>query len=233
MDERQLQQLILYIVSQVDDFGGYVTTIRLVKFLYLIDLEHYRRYGRILTGLDWQFYHYGPYAFTLPQIGASIGYRLDREEFESAGKQGVRFRPTEEYPFPRSLGIHVKNLVDLVLEVWAEQETSILLDYVYRRTEPMEDAVRGQSLDFLKVQRGTRYYNLVVRVDDNLSKKLRNGIRTLDVAREERMVDFGTINDQVYEKGIQALQEDEGEKFDLDGKTLRFTDQQNSLYLED
>ena len=77
MNEKELGQLILYVVYQVSDLGGYTTTIRLVKFLYLIDIEHYRRYRRTLTGLNWIYYLFGPYAFSLPQIGRRLGYNLD------------------------------------------------------------------------------------------------------------------------------------------------------------
>src|SRR5437879_2552052 len=44
---------------------------RLVKLFYLTELEYFRRTGKRLTSLDWQFYHFGPYASALePYIGA-------------------------------------------------------------------------------------------------------------------------------------------------------------------
>ena len=38
-----LSNLILSIVSYVKDRGGYVTKTKLIKFLYLIDVEYYRK----------------------------------------------------------------------------------------------------------------------------------------------------------------------------------------------
>src|ERR1035441_5186960 len=43
---------------------------RLVKLVYLSEVEYFRQTGQRLTGLDWKFYHYGPYAPALsPLLG--------------------------------------------------------------------------------------------------------------------------------------------------------------------
>jgi len=41
---------------------------RLIKLLYLLDIENYKSYQRIFTELDWIFYKYGPYAFEIEKF---------------------------------------------------------------------------------------------------------------------------------------------------------------------
>ena len=71
-----LKRLILYIVDQLQDQEGLISKIRIVKLLYLIDVEHYRKYGRTLIGLEWIFYRYGPYAFAIDSAIKELGFEL-------------------------------------------------------------------------------------------------------------------------------------------------------------
>jgi hypothetical protein len=210
MDIAQLSKLILYIVHQVGDLGGYVTTIRLVKFLYLIDLEHYRRYGRILTGLNWQFHLYGPYAFELPEIGRRLGFNLEREEFVTAiGRHGTIFRVPEPQDFPTSLSFGAETVVNGILKVWADQETDNLLYYVYHRTEPLLSGHRGRPLDFSHVERSTHYYELGFAIDEIKKKGLLASIQSYS---QEDLAEFTllpTRRGSILEEGLRAVLSDE------------------------
>jgi hypothetical protein len=55
---------------------------RLVKLIYLIELEYFRLKHERLTNLDWKFYHYGPYP---PALRSILG---DVEIRESTWKDG-------------------------------------------------------------------------------------------------------------------------------------------------
>ena len=46
----------------------------------------------------------------------------------------------------------VKRCVDNVVEQWGLDSLPAILDYVYFETEPMQDAKRGEYLDFSKIQ---------------------------------------------------------------------------------
>lgn len=160
VDAKQLCELILHIVSRAEELGGYTTTIRLAKYLYLIDLEHQRCYGSPLTGLNWVYHHYGPYAFELPGICADIGFDLQREEFVSSkGHSGRFLRSWGDRGFLAELSHGIEVIVSGLLGVWADVETDLLLPYVYD-TEPMRQAQQGDELDFSVVPPGTRYYEL-------------------------------------------------------------------------
>ena len=46
----------------------------------------------------------------------------------------------------------VKRCVDRIVEQWALDSLPTILDYVYFETEPMQDAKRGEYLDFSKIR---------------------------------------------------------------------------------
>jgi hypothetical protein len=179
MDRRQLSQLLRYIVATAREFGGFVTTIRLVKFVYLVDLEYQRRYGRTLTGLPWRFHHYGPYAFEFGDLSRLCGYDLEREEFVDArGHQGTLLYAPQDEEFPEGLRMTTRMIVDGLVEKWADRDTADLLDYVYR-TEPIRRGQRGAPLDWSVVPRGTRYYQVVPpSISEAVVRQLRETVAT-------------------------------------------------------
>jgi hypothetical protein len=55
-------QLVHYVVHLASERNAKLTTLRLVKFLYLADLYHARAHnGKTLTGWTWKFVYFGPY----------------------------------------------------------------------------------------------------------------------------------------------------------------------------
>jgi hypothetical protein len=228
VDAEQLGRLILYIISHVEELGGCTTTIRLVKFLYLIDLEHQRRYGQTLTGLDWVYYRYGPYAFEIPEIGTRLGFDLQREEFVSAqGHSGNLLRSWEPQNFPTELSYGIEVMTNVVLGVWADLETDLLLSYVYD-TEPMRQAQRGDRLDFSVVPLGTRYYELYVSVPERTARQLRESLRSYAQEDADEFVRPDTVFDDALAAGLRALEDEEdfsseiaGTRLEIDADSLR------------
>jgi hypothetical protein len=219
MDTRQLDQLVLYIVYRAEEVGGYTTPIRLVKFLYLIDLEHQRRYGRTLTGLQWEYYLYGPYAFELPTIGTRLGFDLQREDFVNVkGHQGTLLRVPDPQDLPAGLSFGVETLVNGILRVWADQETADLLQYVYH-TEPMRQERRGDKLDFSIVPSGTHYYELYIPVQKPTVRRLRESLCSYALDDVDEFVRPTTVYDEVLDKGLRALDDDETSIPDFTGVT--------------
>jgi hypothetical protein len=219
MDTKQLGQLILYTVYHVEELGGYTTTIRLVKFLYLIDLEHQRRYGRTLTGLQWEYHLYGPYAFELPTTGTCLGFDLQREDFVNVkGHRGTLLRVPDPQDFPAGLSFSVETLVNGILRVWADQETADLLQYVYH-TEPMIHARRGDQLDFSIVPSGTHYYELYIPVQKPTVRRLRESLRSYALDDVDEFVRPTTVYDEVLDEGLRALNDDETPIPDFAGVT--------------
>src|SRR5271170_1970089 len=55
-------ELIAAVATSVRDCGGAPNKTKILKLLYLLDIESYRKTGAILTGFEWKFYRYGPWA---------------------------------------------------------------------------------------------------------------------------------------------------------------------------
>ena len=60
-----LKPLIAYLTDQVREQGGTPNKTALVKLVYLVDVECWRKLGKSATGLEWRFHHYGPYSVEL------------------------------------------------------------------------------------------------------------------------------------------------------------------------
>ncbi|MBD3338862.1 MAG: DUF4065 domain-containing protein [Candidatus Lokiarchaeota archaeon] len=148
-----LPNLILSIVSYVRDRGGYVTKTKLIKFLYLIDVEYYRKNKLKLTNFDWIFYKFGPYTKQFEEIYSSLSQgdlKIDR-------KIGNDY-DADIITSDLSLEIHevINNpstslLIKKILNRWSQERLSKILDYVYFETEPMENAKKLQPLDFTTI----------------------------------------------------------------------------------
>lgn len=146
-----LEELIRYVVGRSRDRGATLTRTKLVKVLYLVDVARAEGLGRTLTGLNWRFLHYGPYA---PELGAMLEDLEDREAIfggplgDAMLYRGVRDVPDSEM-WPASISMSVNRVVD----DWAGAELNELLDHVYFHTTPMQEAQRGDELDFSNVER--------------------------------------------------------------------------------
>jgi hypothetical protein len=139
-----LRSLIAYIVAQARDRGITLNRTKLVKLLYLIDVERVRGRREPLTGLEWVFFHYGPYAFELINtLEAMEGTEL----VASAWRDSMLYRAAPGAPDSDDWNAATKSTVDRILDRWAPLDLNDLLDYVYFHTGPMVNAERGQRLD--------------------------------------------------------------------------------------
>jgi uncharacterized protein YwgA len=216
-----LKPLIGYIVDQVNDRGGVVGRTFLVKLVYLIDVEHYRRYRKQATGLKWRFHHYGPYAAELDTAISSLGLGISEHEFiRTVGDRvvsGYRYSKTGdgreiERAFDSRFDASVKRSVDKVIEHWALDSLWTIPDYVYFETGPMEGAKRGEYLDFSKVQmdpsapRNTATLKLPEKSLSALRRRL--GDRRKEIGKEVRKATEPAY-DQVYAEACKVMEEEE------------------------
>ena len=148
-----LKPLIAYLIDQVRDQEGALNKTALVKLVYLVEVEHWRRYGRPVTGLEWRFHHYGPYCV-----------ELDREINDNAlfqvfgsSRSGYGFSPSREWEeiqatFNTHYGPAVRRIADDVVKQWGLESLETILEYVYFETEPMQGAEPGEIQDFSRIQ---------------------------------------------------------------------------------
>lgn len=118
---------------------------RLVKLLYLVELDYYRNRRQRLTDLDWRFYHYGPYPPTLRRILGDPEIETFQWKGGNTSQQFVR----EEEEFMETVAEEdLESLIARIVKEWGNADLNQLLDYVYFETEPMQKAKRGDLLDF-------------------------------------------------------------------------------------
>lgn len=150
----QLPELIIAIVSYITERGGSVTKTKLLKLLYLFDVEFYRAHGKTFTGFQWKYFHLGPWTKEFDPLlervvasGSITEHLFERPDFDA------RFlRSDEPLNMKRVFGdFKDEAILIAVLKTWGESSTGEILDYVYFRTEPMEYGVRNEPLDFSRI----------------------------------------------------------------------------------
>jgi hypothetical protein len=149
-----VMKLVPAISTYVVDHGGYLTKTKLLKLLYLFDVEYYRVYRQTYTGLEWKFFHLGPWVREFDEIlqtlvaqGALIEIVSSKPEFDT------KFYRASEPTRIDDLFHSYKDVAILktLLDKWGEKTTGEILDYVYFSTEPMERGVRNVPLDFSRI----------------------------------------------------------------------------------
>lgn len=155
----EIRDLIRYIVWYATENEMALTTIRLVKFLYLADLYYARVHrGKTLTGFPWAFVYYGPYckqSMDAIEDTAAVGI-ICKKSYESKFANSDEFHiftcyDDEAGTLSASLPVEVTSLLELAIRKYGE-DTPALLDYVYFETEPMIDAQPGERLDFSRAR---------------------------------------------------------------------------------
>jgi hypothetical protein len=144
-----LRSLIAYVIARARDRDVTLNQTKLVKLLYLIDVERAASARPSLTGLRWVFFHYGPYALELPE---TLEKMEGSEVIVSQWNDAKLYRAAPGAPTGEDWPSGTRSLVDSVLRRYAELELNELLDFVYFHTAPMRGAVRGQTLDMTKAR---------------------------------------------------------------------------------
>lgn len=157
-----LKKLVQYAVWLANQFDMAVTETRLIKYLYLIDYFNAQvNQGKILTGWSWAFVNFGPYcseAFDALEQSVEAGL-VEEHYYDSKYEDKDKYRLFKvvrdsrdgEPSIERDLHIHVRSQLQKIMRLYGD-DTTRLLDYVYYDTEPMQDVLPKQGLDFSLVQ---------------------------------------------------------------------------------
>jgi hypothetical protein len=208
-----VQALIPAVVAYVVETGGYVTKTKLLKLLYLIDVEFYRFNGQTFTGFDWKFFHLGPWSAEFdPLINNLVASGTLIERAGTKSEYETKFFHVAE---PHNLSKIFKTANDEfaikgVLRTWAESSTGEILDHVYFRTEPMERGVRNERLDFSAISHGPveRYGRPSSGISPREVKKLREKFQSHsnEIARRTTFAYTPPRYDEEFRKGIEKLE---------------------------
>lgn len=181
--ERLLRQVILEFVRAVDDRGSSLPKIKLVKLLYLVDFEAWKRRGIVSTGLEWSFYHYGPYTTTLePVLERAEGQYFNRVELPREQSRHLQMKAAQlgnaQVPLESEVvylyrpipfladepieDLFVAELVSTVAARWAAATTDEILEHVYA-TPPIARGVRYRLIDWNLAERGAALFGSKAR----------------------------------------------------------------------
>ena len=210
-----LNKLIAHSIINLEERQVGFGKTKLVKLLYLIDVENYRRRRRTLTGLEWQFYHYGPYAFAFDEALEDLEFDIPQESIRTGnGRDAIVFRL--DWNIRSRLGSYIESaelsLVNRILREWGEVELNPLLDHVYFNTEPMREAKRGEILDFStiqprRVQRSSR--DATQMTADRLAE-YRTRFKESMAGRESRSLNPPPRLDEVFHDALARMNREEG-----------------------
>lgn len=153
---QSLKHLIPAIASYIEEKGAYLSKTKLLKLLYLFDVEYYRIHRETFTGFQWKFFHLGPWTGEFDPLLEELEKAdvLRGEPSQNPEYESKLLRATEHHSFDHLLpNIKDELILRSILQTWAERRTGEILDYVYFQTEPMERGVRSQPLDFTAIPR--------------------------------------------------------------------------------
>lgn len=140
--------------------GSRLTKLRLVKFLYLLDLYWAQANQVTFTNWPWAFVHYGPYcrestdaidaAAATAFITASSFESHYRDEDYRLYEPGSRLTDVDAEHVIESFPLHVSASLRNAIHRWHD-DTYGLLNHVYFKTEPMQRAHPKDVLSFAQV----------------------------------------------------------------------------------
>ena len=206
--------LALAILTAAGDAG--VGKTKLLKLLYLSDIEYFRVFRRTLTGFDWCFYLYGPWAPQYDELLQSLDHQgaISRRLWSNDAVEGEQITATSPV-YPESLGIgeHATALYR-AWQPWLERPLRELLDYVYFQTVPMEGAEKGNALNFNATprERPLRYERPKSGNSPGQIAKIRRAMADLRPAPRISAEQYRPDPyDEVYERALRTLSEPEAD----------------------
>ena len=224
-DQRRLNNLIQYSLLRAGEEDVYASRrlgpIHIIKYIYLADLYYSEKHGVTFTGINWQFYNFGPWSSV---VNSSIPNALsqimaNKACLESMYKDDDCFRWDKQDTYllrdkARDIPAEITSRLNRDIHSFTN-DTKALLDFVYQ-TEPMLSAKPCANLKFKQVQR-------VVSTEpstriDNLSNKKKKNLRQKLAALKERNQGKQRVRkltspvenpryDEVYRTGINWLNE--------------------------
>jgi hypothetical protein len=182
MHREKVKNSVYYILQRTKDLGFEIGKTKLIKLLYLLDLENFRSNKKTDTELNWIFYKYGPYAFELEEFLENIG--VIEEEIPTKGGR-VFLRLGIDHQEEVEIGIEKRLILDSLIKEWGDASLSELLDYVYFDTEPMMEAqTRGETLNFDFIKPQSYYAVKGYKIDEKQGQEITNKIREWELAKK-------------------------------------------------
>jgi len=183
MFKEKIKNAIYYIFERAYNKDISLGKVRLIKLLYLLDVENYRSYQNIYSGLEWIFYKYGPYSFEIEELLDEIG--VTEEEIPISESRFFKKLKLEIEDIAIELDIETKAIIEKLLDEWGTADLYELLDYIYFDTEPMMKAqTRGEILDFGSIMPEEFYTVKQFKISKKQGQKIIQKIKEWEMKRK-------------------------------------------------
>jgi len=195
-----LKKLIIRIHKNAQDHRITLCVTRATKLVYLVEWQYFAWMQKRLTSLDWIFLHYGPWSQELSTIFQK-GFSSPPEEEVPGGFHPVYWKFPEFKYVDTRLTYELEGIVERVFDAFGSATTQEIIDYVYSNTEPMQNAQRGETLDFTKTKKPFIPFNPAERVEKEIKEELRNRIKkATQVKLEEQREIMGELEPKLLEE---------------------------------
>lgn len=249
LDYKKIDMLLQYILAaaaQNDYYARELGPIHLIKYVYLVDLAYAERHnGETFTGINWQFYHYGPWSLdlfnriepALQQIKANKKV-IQTDKFDG---DMIRWSLTSDRLYEqleKKFDLSVNASVQKYVKMFGA-DTESLLHFVYS-TSPMVNAAPKDFLDFKNAIPQKNVNNVeAVQRNEPTAKQKKNRKKDVEALRaklqahvakklsekQSRMNYAQPRYDEVYEKGIEYLDSLAGPSIKEDNYTVTVSDE--------
>lgn len=237
MDIKKIDQLLQYALllagEEEDPFDRQLGPIHLIKYVYLADLTYAKHNnGETFTGVNWQFYKFGPWAQTVNSriepalLSINANKNIFPSDYEDQD-EWVRWDATDEKMLSalgRGLPLSIKGALHSYIRKFGK-DTYTLLDYVYS-TRPMTQAAPNEMLDFtclIKNVDETEKHSKSIVLTKRQEKKIKEKIREIRSKNKDRLQNRRSKRklvkpfiqpkyDDVYFDGIEWLDSLAGER---------------------
>jgi hypothetical protein len=234
--ETQLRQVILRFVEAAADRDVSLPKIKLVKLLYLLDLEAWKRKGAPTTGLDWQFFHYGPYTPTLePVLERAEGVYFNRIQLQRSQSQQFAaaarmlggadvpienevvylYKPLRGLPDEPIADPFVARIADQIAQKWAGADTEAILTFVYG-TEPISQGKKYTPVDWNLAPREVGPFGSRARhfaISDDVRRSISGGWTAWSETGADQWLPYepeSWLFDEQWFAALARMDEDEG-----------------------
>ena len=130
----------------------------MLKLLYLLDIEYYKKYGTKYSELNYIFYKFGPWDKNFHIV---LDYMKDTEISETKlqaknGKDIFLYSVTDKNPrFDTTIDPIMTDALENLLYIYRYSELSEMLEVVYSQ-EPMASTKKGELIDMAKITLNAR-----------------------------------------------------------------------------
>jgi len=148
--------------------------IEVLKLVYLVDIEHYKKYGERYSELNYIFYNHGPWDKSFHDVLEYMGEtEISESPMRSQDGRDFYLYATTVNPTRNDAGLsqEVSEILENIFYIYKHSELSQMLEVVYTQ-EPMASTERGDKIDMSKLPLCSREKREAYRV--NRKKQIEN-----------------------------------------------------------